>query len=479
MNLRQVALLGIKWSAVSQFGRQGMQLVTTIVLARLLSPNDFGLLCMATVVTGFIAIFKDLGTTAAIIQQKTLSSSLLDSLFWINVTFGLLATFLLLAIAPLAAEFYQEPQIKSILQVLSLTFFISGLSTLHQAFLEKQLEFNSLAKIELLATSLGAFVGIVSALNGARVWSLVYQNLVIVTMTTILLWITSQWRPQGLFYWKSVKVLSSYSLNLTGFNIFNYLIRNADYFLIGKFLGVQALGYYSLAYRLVLYPLQSMAGVIGRVVFPVFSHLQQDDERLRKAYLQVVTAIALIIFPIMMGTLVLAETFILGIFGEPWRAAIPPLLILSPLGLIQSIGTTVGTIYLCKGRTDLMLRWSLFAGILIMLGFAIGLRWGIVGVATGYAIANLLLVYPNFAIPFRLIQLNTIDLVFALWRPFLCSMIMSAVILAMKLVLPVGLATTSKLGILFFFGMVTYLFLSRLISIDQIQQCLSLARTEK
>jgi O-antigen/teichoic acid export membrane protein len=479
MTLRKAAFSSIRWSAASQFGRQVMQFATTIILARLLSPSDFGLLTMATVVTGFVAIFKDLGTTAAIIQQKILPDSLLDSLFWINVTFGLLATLILFAIAPLTADFYQEPQVKSILQVLSITFLVSGVSTLHQALLEKQLEFDSLAKIELLATLLGALVGVGSALSGAKVWSLVYQNLVIVTLTSVLLWFKTQWRPKGKFRWQAVKSLSSYSLNLTGFSILNYFIRNADYFLIGKVLGVQALGYYTLAYRLMLYPLQSMAAVIGRVLFPVFSRLQQDDARLRSAYLQVVAAIALITFPVMMGTWVLAETFIIGVFGEPWRATILPLVILSPVGLIQSIGTTVGTIYLCKGRTDWMFRWGGFAGILFMISFVIGLRWGIVGVATGYAIANLLLIYPNFAIPFSLIQLKMIDLVFVLWRPLLCSIIMSAVILTMKLVLPTGLATLSKLGVLMFIGIVTYLFATRWISKSQIQQLLSLTRTDR
>jgi PST family polysaccharide transporter len=210
MSLSQSAVSGVKWSSVSRFSQIGMQFVTIAILARLLTPDDFGLVGMAVVVIGFVAIFKDLGTSAAIIQQKNLSEELLSSIFWVNVVFGVLAMAVLFVLSPLAAIFYNEQRVIPLLRVLSLTFFISGFSILQQAILERDLAFNKLAKLEIIATLLGSMVGIGLAILGYGVWSLVYQSLAIATMTTVLLWAYSAWRPRFIFHWIEVKSVSSY-----------------------------------------------------------------------------------------------------------------------------------------------------------------------------------------------------------------------------------------------------------------------------
>ena len=464
ISLSVQAVSGVKWSSISQVGRQGMQLVTTIVLARLLSPSDFGLVGMAMVVIGFVAIFKDLGTSAAVIQRKELSEELLSSIFWVNAAFGLVATVVLAVVAPLAATFYHEPRIIPILGFLSLTFFISGLSILQQAILERGMAFNKLAKLEIIATLLGSMVGIGSAILGFGVWSLVYQLLAVVTVSTVLLWTSSGWKPKMNFHWAEVKSVSSYSLNLTGFNIFNYFARNADYLLIGRFLGAQNLGYYTLSYNIMLYPLLNISAVIGRVMFPVYSQLQSDDVSFRNIYMKVAGAISIITFPMMLGIIVIAEPFVLGVFGSQWSPVIILLLILSPIGIIQSVGTTVGAIYQAKGRTDWMLRWGVVAGLLIILSFVIGLQWGIVGVATAYAIVSIILIYPCFAIPFKLINMPVRDLSSVLSRPFLCSLTMFLSLLGLKYVLPISLSNVMALAILISTGIITYLSVSWVIN---------------
>lgn len=475
--LRKSAISGVKWSSISQFGRQGMQLLTTVVLARLLSPSDFGLVGMAMVVVGFVALFKDLGTSAAVIQRKNISNELLSSIFWVNTGFGLLAMIVLIAVSTLVANFYHESRVAPLLMVLSLTFFISGLSILQYSLLERNLAFNRLAKLEISATLFGSIVGIGSAILGYGVWSLVYQSLAVTTVTTILLWIFSTWRPKMIFHWIEVKSVSSYSLNLTGFNIFNYFARNADYLLIGRFLGAQNLGYYTLAYNIMLYPLQNISGVIGRVMFPVFSQIQNDDALFRSAYLKVASAIALITFPMMLGLMALSKQLVLTVFGSQWVPVILLLMILAPVGLVQSIGTTVGTIYQAKGRTDWMFRWGIAAGILVMVAFVIGMQWGIVGVAAAYAVASLLLVYPAFAIPFRLINLRVRDLGTVLWRPFLSSLFMLVVVLLLKAALPADLSSGFSLGILIPTGVIAYILVSWMLNREQIRQILLIVRS--
>ncbi|NES21169.1 MAG: MOP flippase family protein [Symploca sp. SIO3E6] len=474
MSLKKAATSSVKWSSISQVARQVMQFVTIAIFANLLSPEDFGLVGMATIVIGFIDLFKDLGTSAAVIQRKNISDELLYSIFWINVFFGTLGSVILFFGSPLVALFYQEPEINLILKVLSLSFFLSGISILQKAILEKKLAFNTLAKIEIVAIFAGSCVGITLAFLGFGVWSLVTQTLTVVTVTTILLWASTRWKPKMIFRWSEVKEVSSYSLNLTGFNSFNYFVRNADYLLIGKFLGSQSLGYYTLAYRLMLYPIQNISHVISRVMFPVFSQIQDDNAKLRTAYLKVVGMISVITFPIMFGLWALAEPFILTVFGNQWQPVILLLMILVPVGMSQSLETTVGTIYQTKGRTDWMFRFSLVEGTVFVTAWIIGLRWGIYGVATAYAVGYSLLVYPNYAIPFSLVKLPVIELAKVISRPLLASSIMLLVLLGLKFMLLINLPSAWILGILIPIGGITYLAASWLINRNQIQQLFSL-----
>jgi O-antigen/teichoic acid export membrane protein len=466
--LKDKAVAGVKWSTVSQVGRQGTQLLTTIILARLLSPSDFGLLGMAMVVIGFIEIFKDLGTAAAVVQKSELSEEVLSSIFWVNVGFGILAATILFFGAPLGGLYFREPDVIAILKVLSLNFFISSLSILQQALLQRSLAFQVLAKVEIGAVVCGAIMGIGLAWYGFGVWSLVFQSLITVIITTVFLWLASSWRPRLIFHWGEVKSVSSFSLHLVGFNIFNYFARNLDYVLIGRYLGAQELGYYTLAYRILLFPIQNISAVIGRVMYPVLSTLQNDNKRFISAYLKVIGAIAFIAFPIMTGVFTLADPFVLTFFGDKWRTVIPLIMIFAPVGLLQSIGTTVGSIYQAKGRTDWMFRWGIGSGILVSLAFCAGLRWGIIGVAIAYSIISYILLYPSFAIPFQLIGLKFSYIVYFLFRPFLVSMLMMILLYLFKITRLFTLSKAVELTISLILGLFVYFVASWFINRKQV-----------
>ena len=456
MQLRKAIVTGVKWSAASQFGRQGIQLITLVILAHLLAPEDFGLLGMATAVIGFLNIFKDLGTSAAIVQREELGGELLSSVYWVNVLFGLAATALLFVGSPLIAQFYQEPQVTAVLRVLSITFFISGLSILHQALLQRRLDFRAIAKVEITAVAAGAIVGIGMALAGRGVWSLVFQTITMATVTTLMLWLVTNWRPRIHIAWSELRSVAGYSLNLLGFHIFNYFARNADYLLIGRYLGAQALGYYTLAYRIMLYPVQNVSAVLGRVMFPAFSRLQTRLDRFRSGFLRASSGIAIITFPLMLGLAVVVEPFVAAILGEKWQPVVLLLAILAPVGMLQSIGATVGSIYQATGRTDWMFRWGVASGTVSVIGFVVGLKWGVVGVAVAYAITSVFLIYPGYAIPFRLISLPVGKLALVLWRPLLSSLIMGAVLFITRHVLPEQITSAQQLAILIPLGVATY-----------------------
>lgn len=476
MSLRRSAISGVKWSAVSLFGRRALSILTTIILARLLAPSDFGLVAMAAVVIGFIELFKDLGTATAVIQRKDLSQGLLASVFWLNAGFGLAAALVLYFLAPLLGAFYREPRVIPIMQVLSLSFLLSGLSNLQMSLLERNLDFDKLALIEIGTTLFATLVGITAAFLGHGAWSLVYQMLAGNFLGTLLFWSASRWRPSWQFDWPELRSVMGFSLNLTGASIFNYFARNADKFLIGRFLGSQDLGYYDLAYRLMQVPLQGISAVIGRVMFPLYSRMQDDAGQFGRAYLKVASAIALISFPLMLGLTALTGPFVLTLFGAAWMPVIPLLLILAPLGAVQSIATTVGSIYTAKGRTDWALWWTVGAGLLIVLSFVLGLPWGIIGVTASYAIMFLLLTYPAFAIPFRLIGLEVRDLGRVLWRPAVCSLVMYAVVAGTALWAPQGLPGWLTLSLLVPFGAVVYLASSWAINRALLLEVLSMLR---
>src|SRR5260221_1430006 len=255
MSLRGPAISGVKWSSISHFGRRGLSLLTTIILARLLAPADFGLVAMAAVVIGFIELFKDLGTATAVIQRKDPSQRLVASVFWLNAGFGLAATIVLYLLAPLLGVFYREPQVIPIMQVLSLSFSLSGLSNLQTSLLERNLEFDKLARIEIGTALLATLVGITAAFLGQGAWSLVYQMLAGNLFVTLLFWSASNWRPSWQFDWLEIRSVMSFSLNLTGGNIFNYFARNADKLLIGRFLGSPGPAYFEPSYPLMQLPL--------------------------------------------------------------------------------------------------------------------------------------------------------------------------------------------------------------------------------
>ncbi len=472
MSLKRNVTIGVKWSSISQFGRQGMQLVTTVILARLLSPSDFGLASMAMVVIGFVFMFRDLGTSSAIIRQEGLSEELLSSIFWVNVAFGLLVTITLYFFAPLAAGFYHEPRVAPVLKLLAISLLISSLGVLHQSILERDLSFNKLAKIEVASVIVGSVVGIGSAVMGYGVWSLVYQTLTSVIMTTLLLWLSSSWRPKFIFRWLEIKSIGSYSLSLVGFNIVNYFARNIDNLLIGRFLGAQSLGYYNLAYRIMLYPLQSISTVISRVTFPAYSKLQEDNDKFRYAYLDVVRSIALFTFPLMLGLTALSRLLIFTFFGSQWSPSIILLIILAPVGLVQSIGTTVGSVYQAKGRTALMLIWGIGASLLTIIAIIVGLQWGIIGVAAAYATISIILTYPGFAIPCKLINLPVNDIGKAIWPILLGSSLMAIVLFLLGPSFSKHASSGTTLAILILIGVSMYILLNWLINRDQLRRML-------
>lgn len=463
--LRQKTIRGVGWSIISLVGRQGGTFIVTIILVRLLSPQEFGLLAMVTVLTSFANIFGELGFSAALVHKQDVQPVHLSSVFWLNLGIGLLLTLVFVGLAPLIAGFYQEPILVPLTMFLSLNFVIGSFNIVQNTLLTKALDFHILSKVEISAVIISGIIAILMAYTGFGVWSLATQSVVATFVTAVLLWSLGNWRPSFVFNWSAIQELLGFSMSLFGSKLLNYWVRNLDYLLIGRLLGTGPLGIYTRAYELMLMPLTTVSRVISRVMFPALSQIQGEKERVKRAYLQVTRIIALITFPMMLGLLVTAEPFVLTLFGPRWAEMIPLVQIFSVVGMLQSIGTLNGNLYLSQGRADLQFKVGLVVHIVPLLGIIIGLRWGILGVAIGYAIGSFLIWYPTFYFAASLINLKLGEHLYNLSPPFICVVLMATVVWAMGMLLPHILSSWILLIVQVLCGALIYISLIHLLKI--------------
>jgi len=291
---------------LAQAGKQVCQFGIMTVLVHILSPQEFGLIAMANVFLALAVLVSEMGIGNALVQRKEIGEEHLSSAFWLNMALGAVFVCFSFLVSPGIAGFYQRPELVPIVNVLSLNFLISAAAVVQQSLLMRAMDFRSLMIRDIAATVLSGTLGIVFALQNYGVWSLVAQMLAWAVFNNVFLWSASSWRPRLLFSKKAMRDLMGFSLNMTGFQIVNYFARNVDQLLIGRFLGAQPLGYYALAYKLMLFPLQNISWVITRVMFPAFSKIQGDLPRVAENYAKMLKYVSLATFPLMMFFFVVA-----------------------------------------------------------------------------------------------------------------------------------------------------------------------------
>ena len=414
-NLTQSAVSGTAWSSLSTIGRQVLSIASVATVARLLGPSAYGIMAMANLLIVFILNFRDLGTGSAIVQRPVITNRLLSSLFWINFFLGLTFAVLICAASPAVAAFFKTPELIPILCTLSISFWLTSCGVVKNYIMIREIRFSTMALADMIEAVIGYVVALTFAYTGFGVWSLVYASIGNSLITCVAYWIGSGWKPTREFDKDEVKSIAGFSLNLSGFGLVNYFSRNADNITVGKVLGRAPLGDYQMAYNLMLTPIQNISSVIAQATFPAFARIQDDNERFRIAYTRSCMLIALITFPVIAGMGVVADPMIRAILGVKWVGAIRIFQILAPVGLVQSVQTTIGQIYMAKGRTDWWFRWAIASGSVLVLSFLLGIHFGVIGVAAGYCIAYLgITMVPGFVIPFKLIGLKFRDFAAAL-----------------------------------------------------------------
>jgi PST family polysaccharide transporter len=454
---RHTVSRAVTWSAVDAWGSTFFSFVVMVVLARLIAPESFGLVAMALVYISLVSILVQQGLGAALVQRETVEVEHLDSAFWVSLATGVVLSFAsVLAAGPVAAAF-REPDLAPIVQLMSLSLILNGLQGTQRSILERELAFDQLAKRSLLATSIGGAAGITAALAGMGVWSLVIQMLVNAAVGTIVLWRVSEWRPGLRVSRRHFGDLFSFSANVLGHNLVNFVNRRADDLLIGWFLGPVALGFYTIAYTL---PLKNVMGllvdVLNRVAFPMFSRVQADTSRMRSGFYVATRYTSLIAFPAFLGLAAVAPELVLTAYGDQWAPSIPVLQVLCMIGILHSVFYFNDAVMLATGKASWRFWLAALNAVANVVAFAIAVRWGIVAVAAAYVIRGYVLAPLHLLAVRRLIDIDIGEYARQYVVPIVGSVVMVACVLLLKMLLAGALPTLVTLAICIVTGILVY-----------------------
>jgi O-antigen/teichoic acid export membrane protein len=400
-----------------------------LVLARLLQPEDFGLMAMAVVVTSFLTLFRDLGLSDATIQRPEISDAQVNTLFWVNVAVGALATVTCAASAPVLAWFYDDPRLIGVVLGLSGGLLISAVRVQPQALLKRRMAFRTIVRVEVVSHTLAVIAAVTAALFGAGYWALVVQYLCMEAAATAGTFWVVRWSPSRPSWSEGAGDLLRFGGDLTGFHLVNYAARNADDILIGRVLGAQALGFYSNAYKLLLAPIRLIRRPVSNVVIPALSRLQDDGEAFRRYVRSALSRLVFISMPIITFTFADAERVVAVLLGPGWDPVVPIFRILAVAALAQSFNVVTGWSYTALGETRRWFRWGVIYSAFITVSFVAGIPWGVHGVAAAYAAATWLILLPGLQYCFAASPLTLMDVWRSIWRPLTASTLSAAAVI--------------------------------------------------
>ena len=450
-------LNGIAWKAISGIATQISRIVVAILLARLLTPQEFGYAAAVLVLAALAGVLTDPALGVALIQRKTITEKDRSTVFWTSATLGALFALVALACSGLLADLYGEPGLQPYFAVFSFTFLLMGLQTTQASVMARNLQFRGLELRTIAGTIAGGVVGVVVAFRGGGTWAIVWQSLTMTAVSTVLLWSVSGWRPRLIFSSASLRSLGGMGLKAYGSRVVWFLNSNTDTVLIGRFLGPTSLGAYALAFNLMLFPITRIAGPLRGVLFPAFSRIQDDRERMVAGWLRGSRMIAVVAMPAMFGMMAIAPDFVPVVLGERWREAIPVLQILAIVGLLQALQVVGGSTLNAVGLMGTTLAFTIASYAANVAAFVAGLQWGINGVAVAYAIATAAL-FPVFTwLVARSMKCSAWDYVRALWGVLQASLLMLASVVALRsLLVEQGVPQGARLVILVLVGAAVY-----------------------
>jgi O-antigen/teichoic acid export membrane protein len=440
----------VRGGVATVFGRgfgMVLQIGTTLILARLLSPADYGLQAMVLTLINLCSLFQDGGLSTATIQRQSLTDDQISTVFWINVALGAFLTALAAAGGPLLAAFYKDPRLVWLTVASASVFFFNSLAIQHRSILNRTLRYTTNAKIEIWGATIGAAIAIGMAALGFGYWALICQNISLSLVQAAAAWIAVRWIPGRPRWTPEIRSLLRFggTVTLNGFVV--YVAYNAEKILLGRYWGAGPLGLYSRAYQLANLPVQQVTDSFSVVAFPTLSRLQQDPSRLLRAYLKAHSLVTTITVPAVIVCALFADEVVRIMLGPKWGSAVPILRMLSPAMLVFAVMNPMSWLLRATGRVQRSLNIAFFLAPVVILAVFVGVHYGPGGVALGYSIAMLLLYVPLIAWAKHGTGVSALDYWDCIKRPLIAGAAAGIVGGAIKLALMNSLPSLSVFAI--------------------------------
>lgn len=427
-DLKSRSIRGAAYMFLGRAALVVLNFASLMVLARLLTPFDFGVIAMVSVITGFIEIFRDAGFSTATIQRADITHAQVSTLFWANCVLSLLVALVIWAMSPLVAWFYDRPELVAVTKACAVGTFLSGLALQHSALLQRQLQLGRINAAFLLSQIAGITVAIASAMHGAGYWALVAKQVVTAGCNSALLWKMTGWRPGWPVRGSGVRPMIKFGGALTGARVLTHVARKTDDLLIGKVWGADALGFYSRAYSLLLLPTSELSAPLSLAVIPALSALQSDVERFRRYYRKAIELAAFLGYPLVVVLFVVADEMVLTVLGEQWRSSIEIFRMLGLATLIEVTASAGWWISISTGRGGRLLKLSMVTTPLLIAAIVAGLPWGAIGVAAALSIVRFVYYVPGLTYCYHGTPVRLSDFISAIWRPAVAAIVSGAVL---------------------------------------------------
>ncbi len=397
MSLKKQALSGVKWTFIQQVGVQGIGFVISIILARLLSPKEFGLIAMITVFIGIGNTLLNAGMGSSLIRSKEeeLDEADYSTVFYFNLIMSIIIYGIIFIAAPYIALFYKQPLLTSLVRWLALVLIINAFVLIQQTRLTKLMDFKTQAKVAIPSLLIGGGIGLSMAYLGYGVWSLIAFNLAKSFFNALFLWVQSKWKPLWIFHREKFKKHFHFGYKLTLSGLLDTIYNNAYNIVIGKFFLPAQVGFYQRAKTLTMYPVGTISAIMGKVTYPLFSKIQNDNSRLKSVYKKILQMNIFVLAPILTTAGVLAKPLFRFLLTEKWLAAVPYFQILLITGLLYPIHAFNLNILNVKGRSDLFLKLEIIKKILVTIAIIIALNFGIYGLLWSSVITSILAFFIN------------------------------------------------------------------------------------
>ena len=390
MSIKEKAKAGIAWNVLADFGIQLLRFISSIILARILFPEDFGLMGIAAIFINFAKRLANFGFSAALVQKKEIEKAHIDSMFWFNTTiYGLISVGIYMG-AAVAGEFFKNPELKNILPFVALAFLIESLSSVPDAVLKRKLKFKILAFSRLLRNMVNITLAIVMAILGFGVWSLVWGIVIGNFVRLLYILKNSGWRPSFKFSLNHLKEMAGFGVGVSLANYLNFFIKNTDYFLIGKFLGVTPLGFYERAFNLVNMTRRRVARNIKGVLFATYSQIQDENERIRLGLNRVLKSVSILSYPVHVLLFFIAPALIFNLYGAKWIPTIKPLQIMCFSGIINSLVVVFPPVLMSKKKVFSWTLLQIIYFIVLVIAILVALPYGISSIALAVALSSII-----------------------------------------------------------------------------------------